>query len=68
MSFPIPTVYEHIKQLSFQETDDAIICAKMTEYAQKLISEKPNTYFGSNPAENPKFKKSSSIELPRIFS
>lgn len=45
MSFPIPTVYEHIKQLSFQETDDAIICAKMTEYAQKLISEKAEHVF-----------------------
>ena len=45
MSFPIPTVYEHIKQLVFQETDEAIIFAKMTEYTQKLVSEKVEHVF-----------------------
>lgn len=35
----IPSVYGHIKQIPYREKNDAIICAKMTEYANMLRQE-----------------------------
>lgn len=35
----IPSVYGHIKQIPCREKNDAIICAKMTEYANMLMQE-----------------------------